>query len=622
MISKKNRLNRGGELHFATTFTLFLLSITVILGIAISLVVFFGVDSLVRENRQKFILQEMQGLSHELNNFITARNSVLKDYANFPIMTQTVMQPRANLGNIQDFMDDLSLLGSKVPLSLLDFSGDPIYSTQQYIPLKNVFETIESDQLVLSIVDYDKTYYWQITNPILYQGNIEGYLVANIAMPTVTQSLKLAEHSANHRIQIHQGQKIYLDIGLSDAPVNMHMDLEKLQLTLSYNTDESAMRQGRERLLFELIMYLFVIWIFIVFISNKLGRYYLIKPLDRLRLFANDLADGKIHEIKNHSQKFYEISELESRFKTMATRVLEREKSLHEAKETLEDLNVQLIDQQQQLVHSEKLASVGQLAAGVAHEINNPTGFVMGNLEVLMEYKKSILEIFTAYGEVEKEIKNSENNSIKQALKRVEDLKEDQDLEYILTDMDELLNDSINGTVRIQKIVQDLKSFSRVDDADKKSVNLNEDVIETALRLVWNELKYKCQLNKQLNPLPTFTCHPGELSQVIMNLLINASDAIEEKGEISIFSETQGANIQIKICDDGCGICKKDMLKLFDPFFTTKEIGKGTGLGLSISQGIIKKHGGTLTVSSKMGTGTCFTILLPTADAEEFAAVG
>mgnify|MGYP000331622689 CR=1 FL=1 len=290
---------------------------------------------------------------------------------------------------------------------------------------------------------------------------------------------------------------------------------------------------------------------------------------------------------------------------------LQAEYELKHSNTKLETAHIKLKSQQQQLVHSEKLASVGQLAAGVAHEINNPTGYVMGNLKVLKEYEHSLQEIFKGYSQLEDAIEQSENKKIKQALLQVNTIKTDQDLEYILNDMDELLNDSINGAVRIQKIVEDLKSFSRVDDADKKMVDINEEVIETALRLVWNELKYKCKLDKTLKTLPEYSCHPGELSQVIMNLLINACDAITVKGEVSITSEQVADKIQISICDNGSGISDSDILKLFDPFFTTKSIGKGTGLGLSISQGIIKKHGGTLTVSSQPGKGSCFTILLP-----------
>jgi len=234
------------------------------------------------------------------------------------------------------------------------------------------------------------------------------------------------------------------------------------------------------------------------------------------------------------------------------------------------------------------------------------------------------LEIFKAYSQLEDVIEQSENKAIKKALTQVNNVKTDQDLKYILNDMDDLLNDSISGAVRIQKIVEDLKSFSRVDDGDRKMVDINTEVIETALRLVWNELKYKCTLNKTLNPLPALNCHAGELSQVIMNLLINACDAISVKGEISLISEHEAGNIKISICDNGSGISESDILKLFDPFFTTKGIGKGTGLGLSISQDIIKKHGGTLAVSSQSGKGSCFTILLPIANSipKENMAVG
>jgi len=293
---------------------------------------------------------------------------------------------------------------------------------------------------------------------------------------------------------------------------------------------------------------------------------------------------------------------------------LQAEYDLKHSNTKLQTAHTKLKSQQQQLVHSEKLASVGQLAAGVAHEINNPTGYVMGNLKVLKEYKHSILEIFKAYSQLEDVIEQSENQTIKKALTQVNNVKTDQDLKYILNDMDDLLNDSISGAVRIQKIVEDLKSFSRVEDGDRKMVDINTEVIETALRLVWNELKYKCKLNKTLNPLPALNCHAGELSQVIMNLLINACDAISVKGEISLISEHEAGNIKISICDNGSGISESDILKLFDPFFTTKGIGKGTGLGLSISQDIIKKHGGTLAVSSQSGKGSCFTILLPIAN--------
>ncbi|WNC73748.1 ATP-binding protein [Thalassotalea psychrophila] len=274
-----------------------------------------------------------------------------------------------------------------------------------------------------------------------------------------------------------------------------------------------------------------------------------------------------------------------------------------------------LKDKQRQLVHSEKLASVGLLAAGVAHEINNPNGFVKSNLEALADYKNSINAVFQVYSELEQalmlhqEILNE--SEIGELLNNVLEIKQQQHLDYILSDIPKLLDDSINGTVRIQKIVMDLKQFSRVDDTGLKWVDLNEEVIETALRIVWSELKYKCKLNKSLAPLPKYKCRPGELGQVIMNLLLNAGHAIGVKGEVSLTSEITDMAINISVADTGLGITEDDILKIFDPFYTSKEIGKGIGLGLSISQSIVEKHGGTISVDSDVNKGTVFTVSLP-----------
>ena len=606
--------NKNRHLSFSTALSVFLFIITMMFGLAICAVVFIQVDALVKENRHDFIQQEMQGIARELENYLSLRSSALKEYASFPLVTQTVMQPNANQGNIEDLMTDLTLLGSRVPLTLFDYAGAIIHTTlrnRQHTSIAHKTPTSLTDAFHYTFDAATDQFIVLILVPIFYQNNIEGYLQANIPISTLVEDLAIHQHIKQHRIQIKIGQQVLVDMGVMDNPVTDTVKIGHLNIELTYNTDEKTLQNTRLRLLFSIMLWLFIVSIIIVIASNKLGYIFLIRPLQRLQSFANDLADGKKITMSPSINKFEEIKELEDHFKTMVDKVMRREQSISNAKDSLQELNDKLIEHQQQLLHSEKLASVGQLAAGVAHEINNPTGFVMGNLEVLAEYKDDILQLMEKYNELENQLNNENAQQVNTILKSIQDYKKDTNMEYTLKDMSNLITDSIDGSRRIKNIVKDLKNFSRVDNIEKTPVDINSDVIEIALRLVWNELKYKCTLNKSLSPLPIYKCNPGELSQVILNLLVNACDAIKDSGEISISSTFMENYIQIQVSDNGSGIENKDLIKLFDPFFTTKEVGKGTGLGLSISHRIIEKHGGVLSVASQVGQGTVFTIMLP-----------
>ncbi len=616
--NKTVMLNSPRKLSFSLAFTLFLLSISVMFGFAICAVVFFQVDSLVRENRQEFIQQEMQGISREFENYIVLRNKILGDYATFPIIVQSVMQPKAHRGSIEDFMNELTLLGDKVPLTLRDYAGDTIYSTNKVKPSPHTFTELpkNNERPWFEFINSNtEDAHIRLVTPIYYQNIIEGFVQADITLNSVIKSLALKEHSKQHRIQLIKNGKIVLDLGSQEQAIADFIPLKNLGIKLGFNTNEKTLLNSRRSLLIKLVIWLAFIWLIIVLVSYKLGRLFLITPLQRLRSFANDLAEGKEISLQDTNNQFkyqfYELAELESHFKTMISKVTRREAALHNAKESLQELNDRLVEHQQQLLHSEKLASVGQLAAGVAHEINNPTGFVMGNIEVLKDYKDDIVSLFNQYKELEQFISQNNTEKINEKIQDIQTFKQKHDMDYMLNDMHDLIKDSLDGTHRIQGIVKDLKNFSRIDSIEKKPVDINEEVIETALRLVSNELKYKCTLKKTLKPLPKYLCNSGELSQVILNLLVNASDAIPNKGEITIASEYMEDYIQIQISDNGSGIKEKDLIRLFDPFFTTKEVGKGTGLGLSISHNIIEKHGGILSVASQVNEGTVFTIMLP-----------
>ncbi|WP_277623952.1 ATP-binding protein [Undibacterium sp. TS12] len=272
----------------------------------------------------------------------------------------------------------------------------------------------------------------------------------------------------------------------------------------------------------------------------------------------------------------------------------------------LTELNAKLSMAQEQLLQSEKLASIGQLAAGVAHEINNPIGYIFSNFATLENYIKDLFAIINAY-------ENSEQHIISASVKNeLVKIKETKELSYLKEDIPELVQQSREGIERVRKIVQDLKDFSRIDSQQEwQWANIHQG-IDSTLNIVNNEIKYKADVIKEYGDIPDIECLSSQINQVIMNLVVNASHAItSERGRIIIRTRREEQHVLIEVSDNGCGIPKENLNRIFDPFFTTKAIGKGTGLGLSLSYGIIQKHHGKITVNSEVGKGTSFLLCLP-----------
>jgi two-component system NtrC family sensor kinase len=272
----------------------------------------------------------------------------------------------------------------------------------------------------------------------------------------------------------------------------------------------------------------------------------------------------------------------------------------------LTELNVQFSKAQEQLLQSEKMASIGQLAAGVAHEINNPVGYIFSNFGTLENYMDDLFEIIQYYESIESHIGQA---SVLAELKKI---KEKIELDFLKEDIPELMQQSKEGIERVRKIVQDLKDFSRVDSSlEWQWANLHQG-IDSTLNVVNNEIKYKADVVKEYGDIPDVECLQSQINQVIMNLVVNASHAIgETRGQITVRTSADASHVYIEVSDNGSGIPKDIVTRIFDPFFTTKPIGKGTGLGLSLSYGIIKKHNGDIRVVSELGMGTSFTICLP-----------
>ena len=280
------------------------------------------------------------------------------------------------------------------------------------------------------------------------------------------------------------------------------------------------------------------------------------------------------------------LAESEARYKALAENLEER---VEEQVNTIESA-------QRQLYQAEKLASVGQLAAGVAHEINNPIGFIRSNLVTAQSYVKK-------FQSVAGQVKSSGNAALVDAWQAA-------DLDFALEDFPSLLQESVDGADRVTRIVSDLKNFSNVDRAEEEIADLNES-IRSACNVAANQINSRADLKLTLGELPPLRCNAGHLSQVFLNLLLNAAKAMKQRGEIHVQSGVEHGQIVMRFSDTGCGIPPEVLPRIFDPFFTTSDVGSGTGLGLTVSRDIITAHGGSIEVDSQVGTGTIFTIHLP-----------
>lgn len=265
-----------------------------------------------------------------------------------------------------------------------------------------------------------------------------------------------------------------------------------------------------------------------------------------------------------------------------------------------------------QLLQSEKMASIGQLAAGVAHEINNPVSYVTANVGTLQGYVNDLLNVLCAY-----EIREEELTEPSRAA--LAGLKKQLDIGYLREDAAALLGESMEGLQRVRSIVQGLKDFAHVDTTEKQLTDLEHN-LESTVRIVWSELKHKADLMREYAPVPQVECIPSQINQVFMNVLVNAVQAIDGHGRITLRTGHGNGTVWVEVEDTGSGISEEHRSRIFDPFFTTKPVGVGTGLGLSISYGIVRHHGGCIEVKSEPGKGSCFRVVLPLDGGHETVA--
>jgi signal transduction histidine kinase len=310
--------------------------------------------------------------------------------------------------------------------------------------------------------------------------------------------------------------------------------------------------------------------------------------------------------LENKSRELYQSNQaLLSRNQKIAEQSAHLQLKVHELEQT-----------RQQLVQSEKMAVIGQLTAGVAHEINNPVAFVASNLDTLRDYLAGLCDLIRqqklclSQFNIEDSMDYLKTNTL---LEDLRGLSQKSDLDYLLPDIELLINESIEGTRRVGQIVADLSDFSYLNAPQASAEDLNI-LLQKTVKIASSELKYKADIDWQLGEIPKILCQAGKLGQVFLNLLLNAVQAIEGRGIIRLSSGQAGDWLWVEIADNGCGISADKLANIFDPFFTTKEIGKGTGLGLHVAKAAVEMHGGELAVTSAEGSGAAFKVVLPIAE--------
>lgn len=335
--------------------------------------------------------------------------------------------------------------------------------------------------------------------------------------------------------------------------------------------------------------------------------------INAVKMGAQDyLVKGKFDKVALSRAMHYALER-----KKLEIALKENEYLLREMNQSLIDSNKKLMQTQTNMIQQEKLASIGQLAAGMAHELNNPLGFITNNFLTLKNYIKNIEKYVTYYEKLAENINEDKYPQLTEAIARINEYKKQGKIDFILKDLDDLFKETTTGFNRITSIVQSLRGFSRIDAIhDVESYDLNA-AIEDTLNIAENQLKYVTEVKKKFTDIPKIECHSDEINLVLLNIILNAAQAIESQqrrdlGKITIKTFHAEKYVFCSISDDGPGIPENQRHKIFDPFFTTKEVGKGTGLGLNISYDIIvNKHLGDLYVQSEVGKGTTFTIKLP-----------
>ncbi|MBI9104853.1 MAG: GHKL domain-containing protein [Spirochaetales bacterium] len=498
---------------------------------------------------------------------------------------------------------------NRLVLSSLQWAIPQFMDEQEIDTIQRLLENIGSSKAVAELKLYSPG------SVIIASGNpLEiGIYEKNELLNEIIQEKKLfgewAEGAASSCFALPVHSEVYESRSSSDVSAVLFISADSRYFSEAFLPFQTSVIQAS-----------ILIALILAFISHMFIRITIKNPLSLLINTVEEAERGNYKPGLNIKRP-WEFKRFGEMFLRMLGEIEHQNSELAEYSETLEvmvenrtrDLDSslnKLKNAQKTIIHQEKMASIGELAAGVAHEINNPTGFVIGNLSILKEYLDVFHEYYSGSEDLARAVSLKDEELIKVCIEKMDGIKDKEDMTLIFSDIEPIMDELNRGTARIKDIVRGLRDFARPDNDIFCPADINNGLDE-AVKIAWNKIKYKAELIKEYGKIPEIDCNIQRLEQVFINLLTNAADAIDKEGTITIRTGVEDGTMVIEIEDTGNGIDEKHLGNIFDPFFTTKDVGKGTGLGLSISNSIIESHNGELSVRSSLGEGTVFSIKLP-----------
>lgn len=628
----------------------FFLLLAVILVAGVGMTVYPWIDGTISDMEEWYIGHEADEANTALHSFFHHYNDAMHRHAQSPILAKALTGTDTPDTALREYLSAIFILGHTSQMVVLDQQGnirqashaEPLFEYRQEAWLASLRDGSLDNYVGVS--QQGQEWFWRFVTPIYVDGSLKGVLVAEVPIAIINEHQHLPHELDDGRLELVFNGTTIASFGheIEAPPRDFPSDFPGL--LLRYRWDQPELEISRSALPLKISAGLTGIILLLLLITLLFVRRYFVRPLEQFRDLAHSLAADSGTTQVPVEQPLNELMLLAVDFNTMATQIELREQALKGARDNLEAMvreqttelrasqaalkianetleekveerGRQLAKVQSQMVMQEKMASIGQLAAGIAHELNNPIHFVSANFDMLQECVDDFRVMLQAYRNFISGLELSAAS--RRALEGLKEQEESMQLAVALDDLDQLFDESREGFQRISWIIKSMRDFSRTSQSGEfSSLDLNKGIADS-LMITKNEYKYHADVVTDFGKIPRISCIPQQINQVILNLIVNAAQSIASlqrrpRGEIRIRTWQDGAHVCCSVGDNGPGIPAEYRNRVFEPFFTTKEAGKGTGLGLSISYDIVvHKHGGSLSVDCPTGGGTIFTIRLP-----------